>query len=157
MLSLCPCLTPLCSGQQLLSCCRHLQRDGRNLEHCSSQRSSTLSCSDISAEPRGRCFRWWPRYVLWFTCLFDWLLHHSTCRLVRGMHEWEECGVLSLCPCLTPLCSGGNQWQCHIQSSRHLQRDGRNLEHCSSQRSSTRSCSDISAEPRSRCLRWWQQ
>jgi hypothetical protein len=42
-----------------------------------------------------------------------------------------------------------------LQRCGHLQRDVWSLEHCSSQRSSIRSCSHIAAESRSRVLRWW--
>jgi hypothetical protein len=50
----------LCSGQrQLLRRCGHLQRDVWNLEHCSSQRSSTICCSHIAAESRSRDIRRW--------------------------------------------------------------------------------------------------
>ncbi len=42
-----------------------------NLEHCSSQRSSILSCSHVAAECRSRVLRWWLQYVL--PCLFSYL------------------------------------------------------------------------------------
>ena len=64
----------LCSGQWRLQCCGHLERDGRNLEHCCSQRSSIWSCSHIAAEPRSRDLRWWLEYVL--LVLFE-LLHEA--------------------------------------------------------------------------------
>jgi hypothetical protein len=55
----------LCSGQQcLLQCCGHLQREGGNLEHRSSQPGSMVSCSHVAAECRSRDLRWWRRYVL---------------------------------------------------------------------------------------------
>jgi hypothetical protein len=43
-----------------------------------------------------------------------------------------------------------------LQRCGHLQRDVWSLEHCSSQRSSIKSCSHIAAESRSRDLRWWR-
>ena len=43
--------------------CGHLQRDVWSLEHCSSQRSSMLSCSHIAAESRNHDLRWWPQCV----------------------------------------------------------------------------------------------
>ncbi len=63
-----------CSGQCLLHCCGHLERDVRNLEHFCSQRSSKQFCSHIAAEPRSRDLRWWKEYVL--LVLFE-LLHEA--------------------------------------------------------------------------------
>ena len=48
------------------------------------------------------------------------------------------------------------RWESQLSCCGHLQRDVWSLEHCSSQRSSRRSCCHIAAESRSRDLRWWR-
>ena len=59
------CVDRLCESHALRSglCpmqrCGHLQRDLWGLEHCSSQRSSILSCSHIAAESWSRDLCWW--------------------------------------------------------------------------------------------------
>ena len=61
--------------------------------------------------------------------------------------------ALLICACKShALCSGQRQL---LQRCGHFQRGIRSLEHCSSQRSSRKSCSHIAAESRSRDLRWW--
>jgi len=59
-------LTPdsLCSYRCLLQCCRHLQCDEWDLEHCCSQRRSRFSCSHIAAESWARYIRRRPRCAL---------------------------------------------------------------------------------------------
>jgi hypothetical protein len=75
-----------------------------NLEHCSSQQSSIISCCHIAAESRSRDLRWWLEYVLpclcWCVCVLClfWLGNR--------MVEWAGVGLLFACASLMPCAAG---------------------------------------------------
>jgi hypothetical protein len=97
----------LLRGQRLLKRCGHFQRDVWNMEHCSSQRSSRISCSHIAAECRSCDLRWWLEYVL--PCFFFVSLRVVFRGLGNWMVEWAVVGLLIAYSSLMP-CSAGSFW-----------------------------------------------